>query len=211
MWTPRRAERISAELEFTWWQRSTVVNRDRSGKIVSFHSRTRSSWSAQEEYFPAELVELLGEIELRVCASFGLRGPCFEPWQAIRYDLGGHFDLHHDGGLFGEDVGGERRTTVLLYLETPDAGGEIEFPDLGRTVAAHAGRLMLWRNLTADGDIEPAAAPPRAPGTRRPQGGAHDVGATALHQPDSQTATKGAHKCPMRTTSSPLCASATGR
>jgi prolyl 4-hydroxylase len=200
---------LNAELEFTWWQRSTVVNRNRSGTVVSFRSRTRTSWSAQEEYFSAELVELLGAIEGRMCAAYDLRRPCLEPWQAIRYDPGGHFDLHHDGGLFGADVGGERRTTVLLYLQTPEAGGETEFPDLGRTVTACAGRLVLWRNLTADGDIDQ-----RLRHRALPVLAGHKAVLTTWERQHSTNraitpTTKGRDSCPARTTSSPQYASAT--
>lgn len=145
---------LNRELEFTWWQPSRVVNRNVFGEIVSFRSRRRASWSAQQEYFPVELGALLDGIALRIESAYGLDRTHFEPWQAIRYGPGEHFEVHHDGGLFGDDDAGERQTTVLLYVQTPDAGGATDFTDLGRTVAARAGRLVLWRNLTDDGCLD---------------------------------------------------------
>lgn len=142
---------IAFELGFAWWQDSVVINRDRRGDVVSFRSRSRNSLTAQEEYFPAELMELLATIEARLYERHALDPLRLERWQATRYSKGGHFSLHHDGGLFADEPAGERRTTVLIYLSTPTRGGETEFPDLGLAVAARAGRLVLWDNLDVDG------------------------------------------------------------
>lgn len=146
--------RIARELEFTWWRESQVVNRGVGGEMVDFASDSRVSWGATQEFFSEALVAQLGEIEAEACARFDLSRPCLESWQAVKYDVGGHFDLHHDGGLFGTEIGGERRTTLLLYVEAPSAGGETWFPDLDLHVQPRPGRLVVWRNLTDDGWID---------------------------------------------------------
>jgi prolyl 4-hydroxylase len=145
---------VNTELRFTWWQPSTVANRNALGDVVTFRSRKRTSWSAQQEYFSAQLIELLDDIERRVSESYRLDRAFLEPWQAVRYEIGGQFDLHHDAGLFADEEAGERVTTVLIYLHSPVEGGGTQFPDLGHTTGARAGRLMLWRNLTPDGHID---------------------------------------------------------
>jgi hypothetical protein len=146
--------RVRAELEFAWWRDSTVVQQDRLGDVLAFHSKSRQSATAHQDYFPEQLGPALEGIEHRLCAREALDRANFEPWQAIRYPIGGHFDLHHDGGVFGREPAGERRTTVLIYLSTPTEGGETEFPDLDLVVEARTGRLVTWNNLGPDGTVD---------------------------------------------------------
>ncbi len=145
------AMQIATELGFAWWQESRVINRDGLGDVVTFRSTSRHSETAQQEFFPEELHDLLATIEHRLLDEHALDPSRLEWWQAVRYPSGGHFDLHHDGGLFGHEPAGERRRTVLIYLSTPTEGGETVFPHLGRIVEARAGRLVFWDNLDADG------------------------------------------------------------
>jgi prolyl 4-hydroxylase len=146
--------RIAGELEFTWWRESRVVNREAGQELLEFASDCRVSWGAVWEYFSDVLRDVIAEIEEQACERFGLDRECLESWQAVKYDVGGHFDLHHDGGLFGTEIGGERRTTLLLYVEAPASGGETWFPDLRLCVEPKPGRLVVWRNLTDDGWID---------------------------------------------------------
>lgn len=150
----QECHRIESELEFTWWRPSTVVNTSATGEIVSFRSSRRNSLSADQEYFPEPLQDLLAQVEGRLVAATGVVPAHLEQWQAIRYDLGGHFDVHHDAGLFGSEPAGERRTTILVYLHTPDRGGGTYFPYLERTIESRRGRLVHWTNLTVDGQID---------------------------------------------------------
>jgi prolyl 4-hydroxylase len=142
---------LRRELEFTWWRSSTVVNRDPSGGMVSFVSASRTSRTAMQRYFSDEMSPLLAAIQDRACELFAL-DPCrLEEWQALHYTAGGHFDEHHDGGLFATEPAGDRRTTVLLYLDSPVRGGQTVFPRLGCAVQPIEGRLVVWHNLTEDG------------------------------------------------------------
>ena len=57
-----------------------------------------------------------------------------EPWNVLRYDQGQHYYAHYDVFLpdffpkIKEDPGRQRRYTLLLYLSTPEEGGETAFP-----------------------------------------------------------------------------------
>ena len=42
--------------------------------------------------------------------------------------------------------------TLLMYLNSPDEGGETHFPDLNLTVAPATGRALLWPSLM-DADV----------------------------------------------------------
>ena len=48
---------------------------------------------------------------------------------------------------------GARIYTVLLYLNSPQEGGETHFPDLNLTVAPKQGRALLWPSVR-DSDVE---------------------------------------------------------
>ncbi|MFN2300281.1 MAG: prolyl hydroxylase family protein [Gammaproteobacteria bacterium] len=45
---------------------------------------------------------------------------------------------------------GQRTHTVLLYLNTPEHGGALTFPELGITIAAQLGRAVCFENTDAD-------------------------------------------------------------
>ncbi|HEV8366188.1 MAG TPA: 2OG-Fe(II) oxygenase [Gemmatimonadaceae bacterium] len=79
----------------------------------------------------------------------------FEDWQAVRYRCGGKFDYHLDAGLWSSEPAGERVWSVIVYLDTPLAGGATTFKQLGLKVQAVAGRLLLWKNLLSDGTPNP--------------------------------------------------------
>jgi prolyl 4-hydroxylase len=53
-----------------------------------------------------------------------------QPFNVLRYELGQHYDAHHD--LFRPEEYGkqnsQRIATVLVYLEAPEDGGQTIFP-----------------------------------------------------------------------------------
>jgi hypothetical protein len=141
------------ELRFVYWAPSTVVNR-RDDAIVSFASAVRTSESAGQWWFTDELLGLLGGVESRLRTEFGIDPDRLETWQATRYHPGGLFRAHDDAGLWRNEPAGERTTTVLLYLDRPEAGGATEFPCLDLVVEPRPGRLLLWQNLRPDGSLD---------------------------------------------------------
>ena len=145
--------KVLDELRFAFWWPSTVVNRSLDGGIESFSSETRRSETTTQEWFSEQLSAELAEIQRRLCFTLGLKESRIEPWQATRYGCGGRFDAHDDAGLFANEPGGERTTTLLLYLDTPEAGGETEFPELDLVIAPESGRLVAWQNLLPDGNV----------------------------------------------------------
>ena len=49
----------------------------------------------------------------------------------------------------------ERTHSVVLYLETPERGGETRFPLLDLSVKSLSGRLLIWSNLDSSGQSDP--------------------------------------------------------
>lgn len=144
---------ILDELNFVLWGHSQVVRADADGQIVGFRSEERTSLSTTQKWFGERLLAEIALLESRFEADFGAAPAYLEEWQGVRYQPGGRFGLHTDGGLFADDPAGERVVTFLLCVQAPSAGGETYFPRLSRLVEPRAGRLVVWRNLSADNTV----------------------------------------------------------
>lgn len=103
------------------------------------------------------------DVEARIAALTGLDGAHGEPLQGQRYAVGqefkGHTDYFEPTGVDFDrycSVAGNRTWTVMVYLNTPDAGGATRFKAIDKIVPAEAGKLLAWNNRRADGSLNPA-------------------------------------------------------
>lgn len=71
--------------------------------------------------------------------------------QVVRYEKGGKFDAHYDPCVKNEKIcnemnrgSGQRRTTLLLYLNDVEKGGETEFVNLGLKIKPEKGKGVLF-------------------------------------------------------------------
>lgn len=103
------------------------------------------------------------EIERRIRAFTGLAPAHGEPMQGQRYAVGQEFKGHTD--YFEPDsagfaqycsVAGQRTWTVMVYLNTPEAGGATRFKAVDKIVQPETGKLLAWNNLRGDGTVNPA-------------------------------------------------------
>ncbi len=147
---PDRCRVVLEELDYVLWGDSRVVRAQGDGEILSFRSDERTSRSTTQKWFGERLLAELTVLESRLETDFGPPPTYLEEWQGVRYQPGGRFGLHTDGGLFADDPAGERVITFLLCVQAPHAGGETYFPRLSRLVEPRAGRLVVWRNLSVD-------------------------------------------------------------
>jgi prolyl 4-hydroxylase len=147
----RECERIRAELDFTFWRPSLTYQRQPDEAYRHVLTETRVSETAHQDLFSNELLMLLGEIETRLSASFGVDPLMLESWQATRYPIGGKFDYHLDSGYWDDHYAGDRIRTFLIYLATSVAGGGTHFRALDVLVEARERRLVVWENLFPDG------------------------------------------------------------
>jgi hypothetical protein len=143
-----RCEGMLAELEFAFWRRSTVYLEGEGGKHKYVYSRRRVSSATSERWFTPPLRRAIALVDRRVGRHLPQAPSHREEWQATIYERGGRFDYHHDSGYFDDDAAGERTHSVVLYLETPERGGETRFPLLmtamaGRSLEASA-RTPAW-------------------------------------------------------------------
>jgi prolyl 4-hydroxylase len=118
-------------------------------------------------YRTSATASLLGDdvtrsISRRACEIAGL--PYAEEVQIVRYFEGQEFKPHFDafnletpGGreeLLKFD-GRQRDATFLIYLSGPEVGGATRFTELGLDVAPIPGAAVYWRNILADGSVDP--------------------------------------------------------
>lgn len=75
-----------------------------------------------------------------------------EPLQILRYAAGQQYRTHLDGvpGLANQRV-----LTALVYLNHGYRGGGTAFPKAGLTVEGRRGDVLVFRNASADGRIDP--------------------------------------------------------
>ncbi len=97
-------------------------------------------------------------LQARIAAAVGAPFSHLEPAAVLHYAPGQVFEDHYDfvdpaiPDYAGEIArNGQRRITVLLYLNDAYGGGETEFPRLGLSHRGQAGEAFLFVNAHADG------------------------------------------------------------
>jgi prolyl 4-hydroxylase len=105
----------------------------------------------------------VADIDRRIHALTGLDLAYGEPMQGQRYAVGQEFKAHTDyfdpqGKDFAQfcTVSGQRTWTVMIYLNTPDAGGATRFKTIDKIVQPEVGKLLAWNNLRPDGRVNPS-------------------------------------------------------
>jgi prolyl 4-hydroxylase len=149
--SPDECGRILRELEFSHWWDSAVVKYDGDENAPAYFSDMRQSQTSGQIWFSDELNACLARIEERLAGLLETSTRHFEEWQATRYGIGDHFDFHVDCGNWENSAAGERKRSIVIYLDTPIRSGETHFRALNRTIPAIAGRVLIWNNLLPTG------------------------------------------------------------
>jgi prolyl 4-hydroxylase len=99
-------------------------------------------------------------LEQSIRAVVGIQPELGETVQGQRYTVGQQFKPHWDYFLTSESYwpvqqlyGGQRTWTAMLFLNEPEAGGHTIFTEVGVTVRPRAGNLLVWNNLTPEGEL----------------------------------------------------------
>jgi prolyl 4-hydroxylase len=149
--SPTECAQIMWELECSHWWRSSVVKYNGSEDSPAYFSDMRTSETSGQIWFSDELKERLAAIEDRLADLLATTTDRFEEWQATRYGPGESFDFHVDGGNWERSAAGERKRSIILYIEEPLKRGETFFRALGRSIEPRAGRALVWNNLLPSG------------------------------------------------------------
>ncbi len=101
-------------------------------------------------------------IEDKITGLIGITASHGETIQGQRYAIGQQFKLHHDYFYPGESywpemerTGGQRTWTAMIFLNTPEGGGQTFFEKAGVRVSPRAGNLLTWNNLDGAGAPNP--------------------------------------------------------
>jgi prolyl 4-hydroxylase len=98
-------------------------------------------------------------LETRLHEVVGIQPELGETVQGQRYHVGQQFKAHFDWLAtdqpywpLEERSGGQRTWTAMMFLNEPEAGGHTTFPEVGVSVRPRTGNLLVWNNLTPEGE-----------------------------------------------------------
>jgi prolyl 4-hydroxylase len=135
--------------------RSTTVDRD-TGDDQIIDAR-----SSEGTFFLRGENTLVASIEKRLSVLTGMPVENGEGLQILHYGVGGEYQPHFDyfepeetGSAAHLRRGGQRVSTLIMYLNDVDAGGETIFPDLGLSVAARKGGGVYFSYCDAQGNLD---------------------------------------------------------
>jgi len=105
---------------------------------------------------------IMQRIENRIAAMTGMPVENGEQIQVLQYGVGGEYQPHYDyftantpGGKASLDRGGQRLISLIMYLNTPEAGGETIFPKAKLSVTPKRGSAVLFYNCNPAGNDDP--------------------------------------------------------
>lgn len=136
-------------------QRSPVVNPDTGDENLI---DARTSMGAMFQVGEHALIQ---RIEARIAAVTGFPVDHGEGLQILNYKPGGEYQPHFDffnpqrpGEARQLRVGGQRVATLVIYLNSPPAGGATAFPRLGLEVAPVKGNAVFFSYKLPDGSLD---------------------------------------------------------
>ena len=105
---------------------------------------------------------LVAALDARLTQQLGIDPIHGEPLQGQKYEVGNEFRDHTDyfepGGRDYQlycAAAGQRTWTAMIYLNEPAAGGATRFRRLDKIIQPEVGKLVVWANKRADGEINP--------------------------------------------------------
>jgi hypothetical protein len=136
--------------------RRSAVFDPSSGDVAALPVRTSSDASFDLMHEDVGLRLVIA----RLARAAGLEPSHAEPLILLHYGPGEAYRPHRDylapsHLAANRPDAGQRRSTVCSYLNTVEAGGATEFPDLAIESPAIAGSAVVFDNLAADGSPEP--------------------------------------------------------
>jgi len=136
---------------------SKVIDETNKGEAIDTRRNSRgyfvhNNWSDR----------ILIGIEKRIAAITEMPMENGEDLHVLYYDVGGEYQPHYDyfnvatpGGAECVVRGGQRVASLIMYLNTPDAGGKTIFPRVNIFITPRKGDAILFYNCTPDGMVDP--------------------------------------------------------
>lgn len=139
-----------------------IFKRSRLMDETNIEGYGRTSYSAELHIFPNDPVLL--RIRKKASELIGMPESNFEHFQCVSYDPNQEYQNHYD--TFDEssergrktiDEGGQRKYTLLAYLNDDFEGGGTHFPNVDVLVQPKKRRVVIFNNLGEDGKVLKAA------------------------------------------------------
>jgi prolyl 4-hydroxylase len=153
---PAACSRLLSELSRCEWKPSEAALVSPHGHYRQGSVPARTSLTVAAGKWPPRVEAILRRIEQLLEKQIGIVIGRLEEWQATRYKKGEKFDFHLDCGCWHKHPAGERRRTILIYLDHPLEGGSTFFRALNREISPVAGRIVVWNNLLPNGNCNHA-------------------------------------------------------
>lgn len=126
--------------------------------------------TSEGAYFHRAENELIHRIDVRTSALMRMPEDHGEGLQVMRYETGGEYMPHFDyfapeekGSAPHIVNGGQRVSTLIMYLEDVEAGGETIFPRIDFSYVPRKGQGLYFEYLSADGTLDPLSLHGGAP------------------------------------------------
>lgn len=129
--------------------------------------------SSEGAYFTINADPFIARLDRRVSALMNFPVDHGEGLQILHYNGGGEYRPHFDyfppddpGSAMQMKVGGQRVSTLVMYLNDVEAGGATVFPKLGLEVCPTKGSAVYFEYTNSQGQIDPMTLHAGAPVTR---------------------------------------------
>ena len=137
-------------------QRSTTVDPVHGGYEVI------AARSSEGTFFPVNADDFIARLDRRIAVLMNCPVENGEGLQVLHYGEGGEYQPHFDYFAPGDPgseaqmvVGGQRVSTLLIYLNDVARGGATVFPMLGLRMAPKKGMAVYFEYTNGSGQIDP--------------------------------------------------------
>ncbi len=147
---------LLVELSSSKLKRSSVVNAQTGARDII------DARSSHGTYFTTNENDFIAKLDRRTAQVMHWPVKNGEGMQTLNYQVGGEYKPHFD--YFPEDKagsqvhlkeGGQRVSTLVMYLNTVESGGETIFPKLGLTVIPNKGSAVYFEYCNNQGQVDP--------------------------------------------------------
>ena len=118
--------------------------------------------SSEGTFFDFHANELITKLEKRIFNIIGIPEINGEGIQILHYRPGGEYKAHYDyfpyeqaGSKQHLAQGGQRVSTLIMYLNDVEQGGETTFPEIGLSVIPEKGSAVYFEYCNSKGEIDP--------------------------------------------------------
>ena len=137
-------------------QRSTIVD-PASGKETVIQER-----SSYGTFFANNETEFISKLERRIAAVMQWPAENGEGLQILNYKVGAEYKSHYDyfppgdpGSAVHLAKGGQRVSTLVIYLNDVEEAGETMFPEIGLSVTPKKGSAVYFEYCNSKGQVDP--------------------------------------------------------